>query len=120
MSWRKLLLSVGLIMLSGCFVYASINFSGRETTRATQQQQPKLQTTSKNMSRLAMAEGEGQRIARACAGDVVTLRKPSCQITGSRVEDFEKGGIIRVCLGAHLGSGQLSRPCWDAVMGGGG
>jgi hypothetical protein len=63
-------------------------------------------------------EAQGQRIARACARDVAVLTKPSCQVPSPRIEDFQHGGIIYNCLSMHLGSGQLSKPCHDVMMGG--
>jgi hypothetical protein len=67
--------------------------------------------------RTAMAEeGEGQRIARACAADFERLCAGRVPVPSAA--DFQKGGHIYDCLEEHLGAGQLSKPCWDVMMGG--
>jgi hypothetical protein len=60
----------------------------------------------------AMAEDEGQRIARACAIDYARL----CQIPLPEPKDFQDGGPVHTCLQSHIASGQLSHPCSDAIM----
>ena len=62
----------------------------------------------------AMAEeGDGQRIERACAYDAARL----CRYPLPGTEDFKNGGRIYNCLTRYTGGGQLSRPCYDAMMG---
>jgi hypothetical protein len=67
------------------------------------------------LTHTAMAEeGEGQRVARACAVDFARLCAQRLALP--LIEDFQKGGRAFSCLQDKLPSGQLSRPCWDAIM----
>ena len=62
----------------------------------------------------AMAEeGDGQRIERACAYDAARLFDTRCRA----LRTFKNGGRIYNCLTRYTGGGQLSRPCYDAMMG---
>jgi hypothetical protein len=64
----------------------------------------------------AMAqEGEGQRIARACAGDFERLC--AARVSVPTIEDFQGGRVVNQCLKEHLS--QLSPPCSSVIMGGG-
>jgi len=66
----------------------------------------------------AMAEeGEAERNERACAVDFARLCAQ--MVSWPRIEDFQKRGRAYSCLQAYLGSGKLSQPCYDVVMGGG-
>jgi len=57
----------------------------------------------------ALAESDGQRIARVCAVDFQRLCAGRVPIPA--IEDFREGGRIYNCLEQHLASGQLSQDC---------
>jgi hypothetical protein len=58
--------------------------------------------------------GDGQRIARVCAGDFERLCAGRVPVPA--IDDFQKGGHIYSCLQEHIASGQLSQPCSGAIM----
>lgn len=66
------------------------------------------------VGRAAPAQDDGQRIAEACAADAARL----CQVPLPTASDFRRGGIIYNCLQSHVASSDLSRACWQAIMGG--
>jgi hypothetical protein len=70
------------------------------------------------LAHTAMAEeGEGQRVARACAVDFARLCAQ--RVAMPLIEDFQKRGHAFSCLQEYIPSGQLSQPCASVIMSGG-